>query len=56
MIFNQSKNSLETLWEKSGDAIQYITPPKTFQEKYEGIFEKPCGQNQSNTGISGKTP
>jgi hypothetical protein len=37
---------LKTLWEKSGDAIQYITPPKTFQEKYEEnlwktLWEKP---------------
>ena len=32
---NQSNNSLKTQWKKSGDAIQYITPPKTFQEKYE---------------------
>jgi len=57
MTCNQSYNSLKTLWEKSGDAIHYITPPKKpFGKNVRRIFEKPCGKNQSNTGILGKTP
>ena len=51
---NQSNNSLKILWEKSGDAI-YITPPKNLSGKiWEECLKKPCGKDQSNSGILGK--
>jgi len=31
-------------------------PQKPFRKNVRRIFGKPCGKNQSNSGILGKTP